>query len=110
MSFQLSDDMITIYEKAQRNSGIIGGKFLGRTRVCKPGSTVLSPQFYTPADFAIGAVITIFAHRFVIVDADEYVLKHLQCSGEQFPLETINSLRVKHGKDTLTQHAPYTEE
>ena len=40
ISYRLSDDMVTIYEKAQRNSGIIGGKFLSRTRVCKPGSQV----------------------------------------------------------------------
>ena len=93
--------MIIIYEKAQRNSGIIGGKFLERTRVCKPGSQIDTPEFYTPSDFSIGAVIDIFKHRFIITDADEYVLTYLESFPSKFPLCTINSIRVKHGKQPL---------
>lgn len=93
--------MITIYEKAQRNSGIIGGKFLERTRVCKPGSQIDSPEFFTPADFSVGAVVEILKHRFVITDVDEYVLKYLESFPGKFPLSTINSIRVKLGKETI---------
>ena len=100
--------MIAIYEKSQRNSGIIGGKFLERTRVHKPDSNVDSPQFYTPSDFAIGAIVEIFKHRFVITDADEYVLKYLE-SGN-YPVSTINSIRLKHGKKPLeTSDVIFTE-
>jgi len=102
ISYRLSDDMVTIHEKAQRNSGIIGGKFLERTRVCKPGSSIDTPEFYTPSDFSIGAVIEIFKHRFQIADADAYVLKYLETFPDKFPLDTINSIRVKHGKAPLT--------
>lgn len=49
--------MISIFEKPTRNSGIIGGKFLEKTRIPKPGSTVENPEFYSPADFALGATI-----------------------------------------------------
>lgn len=49
--------MISIYEKPRRNSGTISGKFLEKTRVPKPGSTVDNPEFYSPADFAIGATV-----------------------------------------------------
>lgn len=101
ISYRLADDMITIYEKAQRNSGIIGGKFLARTRVSKPGSVIDSPEFYTPADFSIGAAIEVFKHRFVITDADEYVLKYLETNIGKIPLSTINSIRIKHGKEPL---------
>ena len=100
ISYRLSDDMVTVYEKAQRNSGIIGGKFLERTRVCKPGSLVDSPDFYTPADFSIGAVIEIYKHRFKITDVDEYVLKYLESFPRKFPADTINSIRKKLGKGT----------
>ena len=93
--------MVTVYEKAQRNSGIIGGKFLERTRVTKPGSSVDNPEFYTPSDLSIGAKIEIFKHRFVITDADEYVLKYLESFPNKFPLDTINSIRLKHGKEAL---------
>ena len=105
ISYRLSDDMITVYEKAQRNSGIIGGKFLERTRVCKPGSQIDSPDFYTPADFRIGAVIEIFKHRFRITDVDEYVLKYLESFPGKFPLDTINSYRQKLGKEILVAPA-----
>lgn len=49
--------MMSIYEKPTRNSGILGGKFLEKTRIPKPGSTAEDPEFYSPADFAIGATI-----------------------------------------------------
>lgn len=57
ISYFLSNDMISIFENPIRNSGIISGKFLEKTRVPKPGSTADNPQFYSPADFVIGATI-----------------------------------------------------
>ena len=77
--------MMTIYEPPVRNSGIIGGKFLERTRVAKPNSAPDQPTFYGPQDFYIGAVVDIFKHRFVIVSADEYVLKYMEDHKSQFP-------------------------
>lgn len=77
--------MMTIYEPPVRNSGIIGGKFLERTRVAKPSSAPDQPTFYGPQDFYIGAVVDIFKHRFVIISADEYVLKYMEEHKSQFP-------------------------
>lgn len=57
LSYFLSNDTISVFEKSTRNSGIIGGKFLEKTRIPKPGSTVDNPEFYSPADFAIGATV-----------------------------------------------------
>ena len=36
ISYFLSDDTVLVFEPPQRNSGIIGGKFLERGRVTKP--------------------------------------------------------------------------
>ena len=77
--------MITIYEPPVRNSGIIGGKFLEKTRIAKPGSSPEKPAFYGPQDFYIGAVIDVFRHRFVITDADAYVLRYMEEHSSQFP-------------------------
>lgn len=85
-----------------RNAGIIGGKFLERTHATKPGSSVDNPEFYTPADFQIGALIQIFKHRFRIIDADEYVLKYLESHAQVYPITTINSIREKHGRPPTT--------
>lgn len=102
VSYRLADDMLTIYEPPVRNSGIIGGKFLERTRVAKPTSTPDSPQYYGPQDFYIGAVIEIFGHRFVITGADAFVLSYMEEHAHQFPPATIDSLREKLGQATTS--------
>lgn len=105
ISYRLADDMITIYEPPVRNSGIIGGKFLERTRVAKAGCDTDQPVFYGPQDFYIGALITVFKHRFVIINADEYVLKYMQDHASQFPANTIQSLQETLG-NTVRGGAP----
>lgn len=57
LSYFLSNDMISIYEPPVRNSGIIGGKYLGKTRVAKPGSTTENAEYYGPSDLTIGSTI-----------------------------------------------------
>ncbi|CAJ1077050.1 EF-hand domain-containing protein 1 [Xyrichtys novacula] len=93
LSFFLSDDMISIYEKPTLNCG--GGRFLEKTRIPKPGSTVEKPDFYSPADFVIGATVEVFGHRFVLTDADHFVLKYLESVSDQIPEQTLDSLRLK---------------
>lgn len=125
--------MICIFEKSTRNSGIIGGKFLEKTRVPKPGSTVENPEYYGPADFSIGATVegvdqwhdflgiialffflhmllffllssTVFGHRFVLTDADRYVLSYLESLPHHVPEQTLSSLRQKFvGSQTSDQ-------
>lgn len=80
-----------------RNSGVIGGKFLERTRVPKPGCSVDNPEFYHPNDFSIGASVVVFNHNFVITDADMYVVKYMEEHSADFATETISSLRQRHG-------------
>lgn len=108
ISYRLSDDMITIYEPPVKNSGQIGGKFLERTRVAKPGSTPERPIFYGPQDFYIGAAVHVFRHRFVITSADMFVLKYMEQHPTQFPAQTVESLREKlqqmSANDAYTTH------
>ena len=92
--------MMTIYEPPVRNAGMLCGKFLQRTRVQKPGTPTDNPEFYGPADFYIGARIHIFKHRFIITDADEYVLKYLEGNADKFPKETIDSIRQRVGRSS----------
>jgi len=63
----------------------VGGKYLDRCRVARPGSLPESPTYYGPQDFYIGAVVDIFRKRFVITDADYYVLKYIEEHEHQFP-------------------------
>lgn len=69
-----------------------------RTRVAKPGSSTDNPDFYQPQDFAIGSVIEVFKHSFIITDADEYVLKYMKARADEFPSEVIESLEKQHAQ------------
>ncbi|XP_066862476.1 EF-hand domain-containing protein 1 isoform X2 [Kogia breviceps] len=92
-SYFLATDMISIFEPPVRNSGIIGGKYLGRTKVVKPGSSVENPIYYGPSDFFIGAVIEVFGHRFVILDTDDCVLKYMESNAAQYSPEALLSIQ-----------------
>ncbi|XP_069370828.1 EF-hand domain-containing protein 1-like isoform X2 [Paralichthys olivaceus] len=98
LSYFLYDDTISIFENPIPNSGIISGMFLKKTRILKPGSTVDNPEFYSPADFAIGATVDVFGRRFVLTNADQYVLTYLESISSQIPYQTLNSLRQKLGE------------
>ncbi|XP_077608961.1 EF-hand domain-containing protein 1 isoform X2 [Crocuta crocuta] len=92
-SYFLASEMISIFEPPVRNSGIIGGKYLGRTKVIKPSSSMENPIYYGPTDFFIGAVIEVFGHRFVILDTDDYVLKYMESNAAQYSPEALLSIQ-----------------
>ncbi|CAK7311486.1 EF-hand domain-containing protein 1 [Vulpes lagopus] len=104
-SYFLASDMISIFEPPVRNSGIIGGKYLGRTKVAKPSSTAEDPIYYGPTDFFIGAVIEVFGHRFIILDTDAYVLKYMENNAAQYSPEALLSIQNRIQK----QEAPAPE-
>ena len=85
---------MSIYEPPIRNSGFKGGKYLDRCRVARPGSLPESPTYYGPQDFYIGAVVDIFRKRFVITDADYYVLKYIEEHEHQFPGTSVFSVFI----------------
>lgn len=74
----------------------MGGKYLDRCRVARPGSLPESPTYYGPQDFYIGAVVDIFRKRFVIIDADYYVLKYIEEHEHQFPGQNQPSHSSSH--------------
>ena len=75
ITYFLSDDTISIFEQSGRNTGIIGGKFLERSRVPLPNEDAFKKtplQFYSTRDFFIGAQIVVNNYCFVLVGADDY--------------------------------------
>lgn len=97
ISYRLADDMMTIYEPPQRNAGVLGGKFMERTRVLKPSSisslssvsplgSTKEPEYYNACDLYIGAKLEIFSHKFLLIDADEYVFNHMEERAKEFKL------------------------
>eukprot|EP00455_Lapot_gusevi_P014176 TRINITY_DN1701_c0_g3_i4.p1 TRINITY_DN1701_c0_g3~~TRINITY_DN1701_c0_g3_i4.p1 ORF type:complete len:543 (+),score=175.15 TRINITY_DN1701_c0_g3_i4:61-1689(+) len=79
ITYFMADDTLSIYEKQQRNSGFLGGKFLERSRVRNPETT----QFYQVSDMGVGNILVINKHRFVLMEADEYTRKLLESLQEE---------------------------
>lgn len=98
MTYNLSDGTIQIIELSVPNSGITGGKFLSSRRLVRPDSNPNKPDYYTPKDLFIGALIKVFATRFVITSADLYVYRYMQAHPELFPPEIIDNVRMFHLK------------
>ena len=98
VSYRVADDTLSIYEPPQRNAGIIGGKFLDRNRILKPGSSLsdpAGPSYYSATDLYVGAVIDIFNRKFTLIDADEYVFKYMEDNKNSYPHANANMVKAK---------------
>ncbi|KAJ2996739.1 EF-hand domain-containing protein 1 [Globomyces sp. JEL0801] len=94
ISYRLADDMMTIYEPPQRNAGILGGKFMERTRVLKPGSSLSDlsgPSYYDCTDLYLGVKIQVLSHTFILIDADEYVFNYMEAAGDRFKYSAVDA-------------------
>ncbi|KAI9000015.1 hypothetical protein BC832DRAFT_563307 [Gaertneriomyces semiglobifer] len=76
----LSDESLSIFEPPIRNSGIVGGKFLEKSRVKKPEG-----GYYGMRDFYIGAVLTVNGFCFVVDGCDEGAKTFMEAHQELFP-------------------------
>lgn len=90
----LVDDTISIFEPPQRNSGIIGGKFLerGKFRHMEPPEGG-PPRFFYPHDFYVGARVPLeFCphQQLEILEADAFTLKYCEGACKQFPKSDID--------------------
>lgn len=74
ISFYLADDTISIFEPAQKNSGIIEGPFLARKKYKNVDKGM---EFITPTELPVGGDIKINGYNFHILGSDEYTTKYL---------------------------------
>jgi hypothetical protein len=81
ITFYMSDDTLGIYEKFQRNSGFIGGKFLERCRILNPASH----HFFKAGDFNVGSTVTINRQNFILEGCDEYTTNFISNNAHIFP-------------------------
>jgi hypothetical protein len=75
VSFFLADDSISIYEPAQKNSGILEGKFLERRKYKNTDRN--DGSFITPTDMPISGDVKINGYSFHIESCDEFSQKWL---------------------------------
>ena len=120
ISCYLADESLLVFEPFQRNSGILGGKFLERTRIKKPDSN----EFYGSKDLFIGifnphlsvfnrllgAEVVLLSHHFILNDADDYALSYMEAHAEQFPVANAQVIevcqRVSQGANSYRRKLP----
>ncbi|KAG7396850.1 EF-hand domain-containing member C2 [Phytophthora boehmeriae] len=112
VSIIVSDQSVSIAEFVQRNSGIVGGKFLERTRVKRTrpdGSVVFAadgrPSWLGLDDFYVGARVRIAGRTFILFEMDEYSAKYMEARPAKFArsdkLEVLRKVRAELDKSAL---------
>ncbi|XP_078612386.1 EF-hand domain-containing family member C2-like [Branchiostoma floridae x Branchiostoma japonicum] len=98
ISYFLSDDTLLVFEPPVRNSGVIGGKFLERSRVKKPGQELYKSEpsaYYLAQDLFVGAKVQFNNHIFVLIDADEYAFRYMEKHSSEFPVAHVHNILGK---------------
>ncbi|NXE23151.1 EFHC2 protein, partial [Ardeotis kori] len=98
ISYFLSDDTISVFEHTQQNTGIFGGKFLGRGRIKKPGQELFKSEpseYFTAQNLFVGAKVCFHGHNFLLVDADEYTINYMEKHANEFSVADIGAILKK---------------
>ncbi|XP_074760965.1 EF-hand domain-containing family member C2 isoform X2 [Athene noctua] len=98
ISYFLSDDTISVFEHMQQNTGILGGKFLERGRIKKPGQELFKSEpseYFSAQNLFVGARVCFHGHNFLLVDADEYTFNYMEKHANEFPVADIDVILKK---------------
>ncbi|NXU71786.1 EFHC2 protein, partial [Oreotrochilus melanogaster] len=88
ISYFLCDDTISVFEQTQNSKGIVGGKFLERGRIKKPGQELFKSEpseYFKAQNLFVGAEVCFHGHNFLLVDADEYTFNYMEKHANEFP-------------------------
>lgn len=98
VSFFLSDETVAVFEPPARNSGRVAGKIVQRVKLKNPRSGGGAPEaerYFVPQDFYVGAVVDIFANRYLLTDADEYAFRYMEDHRDEFPVADVDAVVAK---------------
>lgn len=99
LSCFLADQTIAIFETVQRNSGILGGKFLQRQKVTNPPTG----KPFTARDFYVGQKVQVNKFDFEVVGTDERSLDFMEQNSSDFIKSNINAVVHKIQAMLLSQ-------
>lgn len=91
VSFFPSDDTIKVYQVVDKNSGIVGGKFLERRKFKNPYSS----KYYNQKDCVIGNTLILQDYRFFLANCDEYTLNFMEQNPADYPQASYPSILRK---------------
>lgn len=93
VTYYLANDTFQVFEKFERNSGFVGGKFLERDRVRNPAR---GGEWYRACDFYIGSSIIVNKFEFEVIDCDEYTAKFLRNNRHVWGDAAVDALQKTH--------------
>jgi EF-hand domain-containing protein 1 len=91
ISFFLVDNTVQIHEPPKRNSGIVGGSFLSRMKLRTAEGLITQEYFY------VGAEIQLAGHAFILVDADDGTLRHMENNSHIFEYSNLRNVVEVYG-------------
>lgn len=69
------------------NSGVMGGNFLRRQQMKHENGS-----YYAPKDMYVGTIVDIVGHQFLLLNADEYSYRLMECDDRTFPFSNFTRL------------------
>lgn len=90
ISFFTYDDTMMVAEPPQRNTGIVGGRFLERGKYKKQDGS-----YFEKTDFNVGENIVVNASTLNLTDVDEGTLAYMENRPRDFPLSDAPALMEK---------------
>lgn len=87
IQFFMEDDTIAIREPPVRNSGVMGGNFLRRQTMKHENG-----RYYAAKDMYVGNIVDIVGHQFLLLNADEYSYRLMECDDRTFPFSNFARL------------------
>jgi hypothetical protein len=79
ISFFCGDDTIQVYQNADKNSGVWGGKFMERKK------HTLDNRYMVDTDFQIGGIVKLGSYTFQLLKADDFTIQYMKDRPEKFP-------------------------
>ena len=81
VSFFCGDDTVQVYQNADKNSGIWGGKFLER----KKHNHKTENRYLQDTDFQIGSIVHLGVYNFQLLKADDFTVQYMRERPKKFP-------------------------
>ncbi|XP_073214994.1 EF-hand domain-containing family member C2 isoform X3 [Lepidochelys kempii] len=92
------DEFTKEYYTTKYGIRILGGKFLERSRIKKPGQELFKSEiseYFKAQDLFVGAKVCFNGHNFLLVDADEYAFNYMEKHADEFPMANISLILNK---------------
>ncbi|XP_012262352.2 EF-hand domain-containing family member C2-like [Athalia rosae] len=109
----LTDNTISIFELAVRNSGFKRCLFQKRMEVMMPQQDIYTnkkPKYYEPHQFYIGARVNLNGFNFQITSADIYALRYMEIHCNQFPKANMKLIMEKLRKALKPVYKKFLQE